>query len=1088
MNTNIQHTLTKGMINPYIFQIKSQNENPINTNIIPDTDFSISISCDTEFINIRDENGRDKKLYICGQFKETNQLYSSLHIHPDMNSPKYQDKIPCKYTHNIKFNRDLVENKIVDYSFKDNSKSLLQHELKRLTGKDFVIIPKKIKRSENITSLNKKKLPVMTIKLYMFFGLVDYRGILGYDGDNLIVNTLDYYHTRKTNKLSYRKYLNTGINGRSYLPFNNLIFRIKNNDGTFQDCLFNLEIIDIFASLGPTSYLKYSKLVDHNLEFKDILTTDDKRDMLTFMANNPDDFLNYSLGDCESESMFKKYCSKLKDICQVLGINYKKPKLSLGGTVASILSSFIEKKTGLSRKDLENYLNFTAKKLKQFRGDTSILNSLIYGGRCISNNGRVTLLNLSILIDIDLDGAYNNILNCLGLKFFVCEGLPEIYSVPIDNPKQLKNIRQYPEIIDRCMSLGEYLKKHQSNFVPFGYQIIVISDTDNMKYSQDFFISKYNYQIKNVDNIDTLVEKTDETKSFTNELHVSMFAHTSLQLFLNDPNKDFVRYMLNHLKVLTASYYHKDKQVNDVCELSDDKWLSVPINELSSKIQSLRKIYPKGTPENNLYKLIANTIYGVLASPWFDTSNPITANSITDAIRTACYIVEKKVNGVKSITDGCQIDINNIIVNRHENQNSMTMSNLVGVNYLTDRELNQRNLKRQSLINGKWKITTIDVDILDKNTDDYVFKGISENDLNSIEILTNYDVIYNYGLIDENTNKLYDKKQINQLILDYCFQDYQDYLPICTEMRKSGNPITKGSQENFLHNHNGIDYYLNPVEIKGLVGIEIKNIYTVGVFHSSANYMLQTLHGKKVVAYRSIKAKGYQQVTENNDFRLTVDIDSPRNTFFDSIANNPCAVTRSEIYYKSDILTPTMYSHHQDKLSYLGYSIGENIPMVGYLKEFSYTSFLYRNFTEYTLVKNECEKLKRNYGQSYEMFFINSDNTLNIDRMIETISSLVSRGLDGRSIYSYLSSKIKITDDKKYHPQFHRLKLLKNKLLEKWITKNDTKNNIVTDFDFDLDNVEFWDNDSKSEYLDNHTENYHDDFSINFDGEFNPDF
>ena len=1088
MNANIHQIPSIGMVNPYIFQIKSQSETPIITNIIPDTDFTISISCDTEFFKYRNENGKDQNIYICGQFKETNQIYTSLHIHPDLNNQKFQDKIPCKYTHNIKFNRDLVENKIVDYRIKDSSKSLLQHELKRLTGKDFLIIPKKIKRSENVESKStgKKKLPIMTLKLYMFFGIVDYRGILGYEGDNLIVKTLDYYHTRKNNPLTYRKYLNSGINGKNYLPFNNLIIRIKNPDGSFQDCLLNLEIIDIFASLGPTSYLKYSKLVGHKLDFKDTLSNDDKRDMLTFMSENPDDFLNYSLGDCECETMFKKYCSKLKDICQVLGIEYKKPKLSIGGTVASILSSFIEKKTGFSKKDLELFLNFTAKKLKQFKGTTEILNSLIYGGRCISNNGRVTLLNLSILIDIDLDGAYNNILNCLGLKFFICKGKPEIYNIPIDNPKQLRNIRENPEIIERCMTLREYLKINQKNFVPFGYQIIVISDSDDMKYKQDFFISKYKFQIKNVDNVDTLKEKTGETKVFLNDIHIGIICHTSLELLLNDPNDKYVSYMLDHLRVLTAAYYHKDYQVTDISQLeNDDKnWLSIPICELSSKIQSLRKIYKKGTPENNLYKLIANTIYGVLASPWFDTSNPITANSITDAIRSACYIVEKRVNGIKSITDGCQIDINNVIVS-NDNQNNMTMSNLVGANYLTDRELSHRHLKRQSLINGNWKVTTIDVDILDKNTDDYVFKGISENDLINIEILPNYEVIYNYGLIDENTNKLYDKKQINQLILDYCFQDYQ-YLPICSEYRKSGNPTTQGSQDNFLHNHNDIDYFINPEIIKGLVGIEIKNIYTTGVFHSSANYMLETLHHKQVIAYRSIKSKGYQLVIDDN-LQQTPDIETPRNTFFNAIANDLKAVPRSEIYYKSDILSPNMYAVHKEKLDCLGISIGDNLPCVGYLKEFSYTSFLYKNYREYCLVKNECEKLKRKYGQSYEMFYQNKDGTINYDAMMAKISYLVSKGLDGVSIYKYLLSEIKISENDKYHPNFNRLNKLKNKLLSKWIDKNNHQNNSVNDLDLDFDNIEFWDNDTKSEYLDDSIEIYQNN-SLDFDGNIEIDF
>lgn len=1032
MINEILHDNLKNIgINPYIYNIGTQ-DNCQFTDILPDSDFSIAISSDTEYINIRDEKGHDKKIYICGQFKQENQDHTSILFHSDMNDNRFIDKIPNRFQLQDDYNKLLVKNNFINFKIQNDDKPLIIKELERLSGMKINIIPKKI-------NLKSSKLKRFKLQIYFFFGIADYRGLLKYS-DNLLLKKIDNLHTRQKNRLTYRKHLSLGLNGRNYITYDNCVIRFTDIQGNHHDYILNLEFCDIFASLGPMSYEKYSKIVGHKLTSKNLLTSGDKSNMIDFMAKNPDLFLSYSLGDCEIKTMFDKYKKLLQDICHSLDLSYKPPKLSIGGTVANLLMSFVEKKTNLSEKQILKLLNHSIEKIKIFKGTTAISLALMYAGLCRSNNGRVTLLDLCLLIDIDLDGAYNNILNSLNLKIFLSYNKPCIYDIPIDDPNQLRNLRNYPEIIDKGITLEKYLRDNQSNFVPFGYQIIVCSDSDNMDYLQDFFLSKYGFQIKSIDGNNTLVEKTGLSRVFTGDIHLGILCHTSLHLLLNDANEKFVRYMLKHLRVISAAYYHKDNEVTDISELAEntDKWLGIPICELASKIQQMRKKYKKGTPENTMYKLIANTLYGVLASPYFSTSNPITANNITDAIRTACYLVEKKENGIKSITDGCQIELNNIFDNRHNHQNSMTISNTVGLNYLKDRELNQRNLERKSLLDGDWQLTHT-IDILDKDTDEIIYKNLSDSDLENIEILDNYEIIYNYGLHDKNTGNHYDKKAINDMIFNHVFSDYS-YLPICYEKRISNDEI-----------------------IDGLVGIDIKNIYVSGVFHSSANYDMMTKHGKRVIAYRSIKSKGYQLVIDL-DLLHTVDMLPPSQIFFNSIRTNKKAIARGDIFLTNDILTPTFYNHQKSKFDALGIEIGCNLPKIGYIKEFSITNFLYRNYKEFKMIDREVSKLKKNYGQSYEMFFQNPDGTLNYDLMIEVLSNLISKGLDGRSIYSYLSKKRPIAESEKYHPNFFRLQELKEILLSKWLRKNQSIDDFECLLEYD-DTDNDWSRNDNSEYL-----------------------
>jgi hypothetical protein len=87
-----------------------------------------------------------------------------------------------------------------------------------------------------------------------------------------------------------------------------------------------------------------------------------------------------------------------------------------------------------------------------------------------------------------------------------------------------------------------------------------------------------------------------------------------------------------------------------------------------------------------------------------------------------------------------------------------------------------------------------------------------------------------------------------------------------------------------------------------------------------------------------------------------------------------------------------------------------NIESAALLREFSLSQFTYETLEQYQGWKTEYERLLRRYGQSYEMLFLNPDDTLNYQAMVETVDGLIRSGkrsyfdgVDKRALHTYRS-------------------------------------------------------------------------------------
>ena len=125
-----------------------------------------------------------------------------------------------------------------------------------------------------------------------------------------------------------------------------------------------------------------------------------------------------------------------------------------------------------------------------------------------------------------------------------------------------------------------------------------------------------------------------------------------------------------------------ERRITTICELSGHRvedrrpgpWLRFPLELFIKPLLNHRKAFKKEMKSHNRtspkymeldakqrsVKGVINTLYGILASPHFDTSSPCAANNITAMARGACWLMAASSGGIKSITNGADSELNKV--------------------------------------------------------------------------------------------------------------------------------------------------------------------------------------------------------------------------------------------------------------------------------------------------------------------------------------------------------------------------------------------------------------------------------------------
>lgn len=468
----------------------------------------------------------------------------------------------------------------------------------------------------------------------------------------------------------------------------------------------SLSFIDTCAVQGMTNYKEFCSNTGVTLKYKDTFTKEEKSRMNEMYVNRPEEFDNYALGDLYNHPALLGNMKKMEVVYESLKLSkyFEQPRLTIGATVARLIRSALLNFLGLDANDTKQLQKLTkygtSKQIQTYTSTTAIYNAKVDGGRCRNNRPKVSSIS-RLIADIDISGCYGNGLKNQDYPI----GRPLIIDYPIDS-----NQNDY-------LTLEQFLKKYRSQLVPGLWQARVsLKQGYTLKYEQDYLTSWI--PPKHVNRMATDESLSGEdwydvdniglTKIFSNDIQLALINHDFIEWLDNVASKRQRAELMKNLVVVTATFYPKSECCETVEEYfnaienhhgknttkTDIKkrkskkisveaechaWISVNMGVLLvTRLLEERGKYSKKKedekPLNTLYKLIINTIYGDMVSPFFDISNVVVGNNITARARAMAWYMEKGFNGFQTITDGCAFELNKVVVEKKERLTSETLT------------------------------------------------------------------------------------------------------------------------------------------------------------------------------------------------------------------------------------------------------------------------------------------------------------------------------------------------------------------------------------------------------------------------------
>ena len=330
------------------------------------------------------------------------------------------------------------------------------------------------------------------------------------------------------------------------------------------------------------------------------------------------------------------------------------------------------------------------------------LGALVNGGRCVNENP--VRYHLKDVLDADLKSCYGSSL--ANFKYPV--GIPSVEYGRVDDTSPCKNLDEM------------WGKIHEFER---GLYTVVVHTDERLSFKQDLVFSNPDITAKQIqEKIITRSFNSNGNETLEMELtHIDggfcmvnreisngiLTAH-SLELLKRVSTAQEWKELKSKIKVdLVVGYKTKDsvsedeycktmfnahtrgsvEPGNNYTELDkrSRQWVAIPLHgfvqPFIEKRGQYKKLY-KQDKSNKYYdlmqkacKLFINTLYGVMASPYFPTSNAILANNITDSARTGVWMMSKALGTNMSITDGGAYQNSDIRFIQGRNPGLDTMSN-----------------------------------------------------------------------------------------------------------------------------------------------------------------------------------------------------------------------------------------------------------------------------------------------------------------------------------------------------------------------------------------------------------------------------
>ncbi len=671
---------------------------------------------------------------------------------------------------------------------------------------------------------------------------------------------------------------------------------------------------------------------------------------------------------------------RTKDLYNTLKLTTKeKESLTTGSVVAGLfydwLKQIIDEKDETITDTLSGYKYFTKKNGKPYdlcdllkKCGVSYFaqtnpeyskqtNAIVQGGR--AKNERPTVIrDDGVIADADLSSCYATILENLVYPV----GLPYTYYTHESSKR-------------KPMTLGKFLEKHEKNLVPRLYTIIV---SGKLNHHQTLVPSKVvdNFRINEKYNPDE--PKIDaEFRLYTKEIINGVITSDILDVLRNVCNtREWASWM--KLEVISAVWYPPHKEANfpalwsglikqetketgndviveqkaDGKEVIKDNrsryWVGIPIADFIKPFKDRRKELKKRRNEQlrgssdwrlldaqqNSMKLVCNTLYGVLASPYFDIGNVVVANNITAAARTAVWCLATAAGTYQSITDGGAYNLNQVRDWKDGSKPSMNTLSLWRNHEILNRNITSKLITKPLGSNNRWELSPSP-------------KGLEYSKIEKLD-----------GTVHEAKSEGWD--YLDQALLNHIKYFFR---------KADGSP--------------------SGISILDLISFTHKDVYKEVVLHSQTNYQFIHISGDHKTKARGHKLDGKRYDNEINPSNIL--------KLFTDLRRQPHSIpaypkqTISQIL-KCNQANELLMAKKSNIVQERGLIAGDSILKQSWVRPISLSMFHWKTNEQYQSWWSKSERIKDKYGYGIEQFFLTEEKNVDYERAIKIIQNRIDDG------------------------------------------------------------------------------------------------
>ncbi len=690
------------------------------------------------------------------------------------------------------------------------------------------------------------------------------------------------------------------------------------------------------------------------------------------------DFIQYAKSDATVLFELREANqNRLAELYDTLGLTpTRKEKLTTGSLVAGLfydwLSSLFEGDNIYGADVLPGYEYFHFKNDKPYKLEdllkkcgverfansdseyTKQVNALVQGGRAKNEQPTVSS-DAGVIPDADLTSCYATILE----KMVYPVGLPYTYSKHESNKKVL--------------TLGEFLKKHRKNLMPRLFNIVV---SGTLNHPQTLVPSKVADTFKITDKYSEDNPKIDaDFRLYTEEIRNGIITSDVLEALEAVCNRNEWACWMK-LEVITAVWYPNHKECIDVdtwayllktydeatgnyvrtetrhdgSEHIDDRrsrmWVGIPIADFIKPFKDKREllkeqrnaIADKSSDEwmaldakQAAIKLVCNTLYGVLASPYFPISNVVVANNITAAARVAVWMLSCAAGSYQSITDGGAYNLNQVRDWKGKTRPSMKTLSLWRASHRLQRRDKAKLFTKPLGSDTLWSLSPSP-------------KG------------SGYSVVKNEdgAVYEANAEgwKYFDNELIAHL-------------------------------KHFFRGAETLPSILN------VISFTHKDIYESIVLHSQTNYSLQHIDGEIRYKARGHKTEGTPYDNETNQSYI---IDLLHQIAKNPNAIPPYPKQTITQILKCNAANEMLTAKSPNVVQQNGLLAGDTIIKDLWLRPISLSMFHWKSHKQWESWYKKSEKLKAKYGYGIEQDFLLPHDEVEYQRAITTIQEKIDEG------------------------------------------------------------------------------------------------